>query len=209
MAREGDAHREAPVRREAPAAARNRGPILDVLRPALPASGMVLEVASGTGEHVVHFAKAMPHLEWQPSDPSPEARASIAAWIEAEGLANVRPPLALDAAAPVWPLARADALLCVNMLHISPWEATRGLMRGAAALLGAGGLLYVYGPFRRAGVPTAPSNEAFEADLRRRDSRWGLRVLEDVAACAVSAGLGLERVVVMPANNLSLLFRKG
>lgn len=209
MAGQEDARRVAPVRREAPAAARNREPILDVLRPALPASGRVLEVASGTGEHVVHFAKAVPHLEWQPSDLSPEARASIAAWIEAEGLASVRPPLALDAAAPVWPLARADALLCVNMLHISPWEATRGLMRGAAALLGPGGLLYVYGPFRRAGVPTAPSNEAFDADLRRRDPRWGLRALEDVAACAASAGLGLERVVDMPANNLSLLFRKG
>lgn len=196
------------ARRVAPAAGRNRGPILDLLLPELPASGLVLELASGTGEHVVHFARAAPHLDWQPTDPSPGARTSIAAWARAEGLANVRAPLDLDASAPEWPVARADAILCINMIHISPWSATEGLMRGAGTVLGEGGLLYLYGPYRRAGVPTVPSNEAFDADLRLRDPRWGLRELETVAECAAAHGLALARMVEMPANNLSVLFRK-
>lgn len=191
----------------APAVARNRDAILEVLRPRLPATGLVLEIASGTGEHVAHFARALPHLMWQPSDPAPQARASIAAWSAAEGRSNIRPPLALDAAAIDWPLAQADAIICINMIHISPWEATLGLMRGAGRLLPPGGLLYLYGPFRRAGVPTAPSNEAFDADLRQRDSRWGLRELEAVAACAAVHHLALDEVVDMPANNLSVTFR--
>ncbi len=196
------------TRRFAPAAARNRDPILDVLRPLLPAAGTVLELASGTGEHIVHFARAVPHLTWQPSDPSPEARASIAAWIAAEALANVRSPLDLDASAPAWPLGTVDAVLCINMVHISPWAATEGLMRGAAAHLVDGGLLYLYGPFRRADVPTAPSNEAFDADLRRRDPRWGLRDLETVRETAAAHGLRFEAIAEMPANNLSVIFRK-
>lgn len=196
------------ARRSAPAVARNRGPIGDVLLPLLPASGLVLEIASGTGEHAVHFACRAPHLVWQPSDPTPEARASVAAWIAAEGLANIRPPLALDAAAEDWPVGRVDAVLCVNMLHISPWEATEGLMRGAAARLPDGGLLFVYGPFRQDGVPTAASNEAFDADLKRNNPRWGLRDLADVEACAARSGLRLVQVEQMPANNLSLAFRK-
>jgi len=196
------------ARRVAPAAARNRGPILDVLRPELPARGTVLEIASGTGEHIVHFARALPQLVWQPSDPSPDARASIAAWTAAERL-PVLPPLALDAAAPPWPIARAvAAILCINMVHISPWSATEGLVRGAAMHLHAGGLLYLYGPYRRSGVPTAPSNEAFDADLRRRDPRWGLRQLEDVSALAAAQGFAPAVVIGMPANNLSVLFRK-
>ncbi len=195
-------------RRNAPAAARNRDPILAVLTEVLPRSGLILEVASGTGEHVVHFARHMPELMWQPSDPSPEARASVAAWAAGEGLDNVRPPLDLDASAMDWPIASADAVLCVNMLHISPWDASEGLMRGAARILGDGAPLYIYGPFRRASTPTAPSNDAFDADLRRRDARWGLRDLEAVAACAALKGLLLERVVKMPANNLSAVFRK-
>ncbi len=192
----------------APAAARNRDVILDVLRPLLPASGLVLEIASGTGEHVAHFAHATPHLTWQPSDPMPQARASIAAWAAEAGLATIRPPLALDASSPDWPLAQADAILCINMIHISPWEATQGLMRGAGALLPPGGRLFLYGPYRRAGVPTAPSNEAFDADLRRRDPRWGLRDLEAVAACAAAHGIALEQMVEMPANNLLVIFRQ-
>lgn len=193
-------------RRFAPATARNRDPILEVLGPRLPESGLVLELASGTGEHVVHFARARPDLVWQPSDPSPEARESIAAW--ADGLPNVRAPLALDAAAEDWPVDGFDAAVCINMLHISPWAATEGLMRGVRKRLAPGGLLYIYGPFRRADVPTAPSNEAFDADLKGRDARWGLRMLEDVQAEAEANGLGFEGLVEMPANNLSLIFRK-
>lgn len=196
------------ARRFAPATARNRDPILKVLGPLLPESGLILELASGTGEHVVHFARARPRLVWQPSDPSPEARESIAAWAAAEGLPNVRAPLALDAAAADWPVAGVDAAVCINMLHISPWAATEGMMRGVGTRLPSGGLLYIYGPFRRADAPTAPSNEAFDADLKSREARWGLRMLEDVRAEAGSNGLGFEGFVEMPANNLSLIFRK-
>jgi len=193
-------------RRTAPAAARNRDPILALLRSSLPATGTVLEIASGSGEHVVHFAAALPALDWQPSDPSPEARGSIAAWRDASRLANIRPPIALDAAAADWPVARADAILAINMVHISPWAATLGLLAGAARLLPAGGLLYLYGPYRRAGHPLAPSNAAFDADLRARNPQWGLRAVEEVAAAAT--GLRLAEIVEMPANNLSLLFRR-
>lgn len=195
-------------RRFAPATTRNRDPILEVLRPLLPDSGLILEIASGTGEHVVHFARARPDLVWQPTDPSPKARDSIAAWVAAEGLANVRAPLDLDAVGGEWPVAGVDAVVCINMLHISPWAATEGLMRGVGTRLPSGGLLYIYGPFRRADAPTAPSNEAFDADLKSRDTRWGLRMLEDVRAEADANGLGLEGFVEMPANNLSLIIRK-
>lgn len=192
-------------RRHAPATGRNREPILAVLRESLPARGLVLEVASGSGEHVVHFAQSFPALVWQPSDSDAEARASIAAW--AAGLANIRPPIALDAAAAIWPIAAADAILCINMVHISPWTATEGLIAGAGRLLAAGGLLYLYGPYRQGDAMSA-SNAAFDADLRARDPDWGIRDLEAVAALGAAAGLGLERIVEMPANNLSLLLRK-
>lgn len=195
-------------RRSAPATQRNREPILAVLRKVLPASGLVLEVASGTGEHAVHFARALPALRWQPSDPSPDARASIAAWAAAEELANLLPPLDLDAAAQTWPIARADALVCVNMIHISPWAATEGLMRGAGRVLAPGASLYLYGPYRRTGYPLEPSNAAFDEDLRRRNPDWGLRELDEVAACAKANGLILAEVVEMPANNLSVIFRR-
>jgi len=196
------------ARRSAPAALRNREPILAVLREVLPANGLVLEVASGTGEHAVHFAHSLPNLVWQPSDPDPAGRASIAAWAEAERLPNLRPPLALDAASPDWPIDRADAVICINMVHISPWEATLGLLRGSGRLLGCGAPLYLYGPYRRADHDLEPSNAAFDADLKRRDPRWGLRAVEDVAAAASIEGFVLERVVEMPANNLSLVFRR-
>lgn len=195
-------------RQQAPAAARNRDPILAVLRGVLPETGTVLEIASGTGEHSLHFAAALPGLVFQPSDPNPEARSSIAAWAAASGLANLRPPLALDAAAPSWPVTAADAVLCINMIHISPWAATEGLMRGAAAILPPGGPLYLYGPYRRAGVATVPSNEAFDRDLRQRDPAWGLRELEAVAALADAAGFSGPAVTEMPANNLSVVFRR-
>lgn len=195
-------------RRSAPATLRNREPILAVLRQVLPAEGLVLEVASGTGEHAVHFAGALPGLRWQPSDPFPDARASITAWIAAEKRNTILPPLDLDAASDSWPIARVDAILCINMIHISPWEATEGLMRGAGRLLGPGQPLYLYGPYRRPGHALEPSNAAFDADLRLRDERWGLRDLDEVTGCAEGNDLALERVVEMPANNISLIFRK-
>jgi hypothetical protein len=179
-----------------------------VLRSTLPAAGLVLEVASGTGEHIVFFARALPMLTWRPSDSSPDARRSIAAWIPAEGMSNLCPPLDLDAASERWPIDHADALICINMIHISPWAATEGLFQGASRVLDTGAPLFVYGPFRQTDRPIAPSNAAFDADLRRRDSRWGLRDLDEVTACAVSQGLRLDRAVDMPANNLSLIFRK-
>ncbi len=197
----------ADLRRHAPSAQRNRDPILDVLRRILPAAGTVLEVASGSGEHVLHFAAHRPGLDWQPSDPSPEARASIAGWIAGSGLANVRAPIDLDASVVPWPIARADAIMAINMVHISPWTATVGLMRNAGRMLPAGGVLYLYGPYRQAGVPFADSNAAFDADLRRRDAAWGIRAVEDVAAEAEVNGLRLDEVVPMPANNLSLVLR--
>ncbi|HKY80762.1 MAG TPA: DUF938 domain-containing protein [Sphingobium sp.] len=194
-------------KRYAPAAERNRDAILSVLRQELPTSGLVLEVASGSGEHAIHFAAAFPDLDWQPSDPDPAALASIAAWREEAGLPNLRQPIRLDAAAP-WPVDSADAILCINMVHISPWTATLGLLRGAGACLPRGGLLYLYGPYLRDGVDTAPSNLAFDASLRARDPQWGLRRVEDMIAAADAAGLRFDRLVDMPANNLSLLFRK-
>lgn len=195
-------------RRSAPAALRNRDPILEVLRRALPDRGVVLEIASGTGEHAVHFARHLPHLVWQPSDPSAEARASIAAWTAAEGAPNIRAPIDLDAASLAWPVAQADAIVAINLVHISPWRVTTGLMGGAERLLPVGGLLYLYGPYRQRERAFAASNAAFDADLRRRDPEWGIRDVADVAAVAGENGLRLDEIVDMPANNLSLLFRK-
>jgi len=195
-------------RRHAPATARNREPILAVLRDVLPSSGTVLEVASGTGEHAIHFARALPDLVWQPSDPDPSALASIRAWAEAAKLGNLRPPLLLDAAAPEWPIEKADAILCINMVHISPWEATVGLLRHSAKLLPVGGPLVLYGPYLRAGVATADSNEAFDASLKMRDQRWGLRHLEEIIALAEDSGMMLDHIVEMPANNLSVTLRR-
>lgn len=196
------------MKREAPAAARNRQPILEVLRTRLPASGLVLEIASGSGEHAVHFAAALPGLVFQPSDPDAGARASIDAWAEDSGLSNLRPALALDAAAADWPVTAADAVLCCNMIHISPWTSAVGLVRGAARILRPGGLLYLYGPYRRDGRHTAPSNEAFDADLRRRNPAWGVRDLEAVAVLAAEGGFAAPEVLEMPANNLSVVFRR-
>lgn len=195
-------------RRVAPHVARNAGPILQVLQQVLPACGLVLEVASGSGEHALHFVRAFPDLVFQPSDPDPLARASIEAWRVDSGVTNLLAPLALDAAAAEWPVARADAILCINMAHISPWAATTGLLHGAGRLLAPGATLYLYGPYRQAGVETAPSNEAFDASLKQRDHEWGLREVEAVAAAAEDEGLALDRIVPMPANNLSLIFRR-
>jgi len=196
------------AKRHAPATLRNRDAIVHVLAEWLPRAGLVLEVASGSGEHVVHFAAAFPALDWQPSDPDEAALASIAAWSAEAGLANLASPLRLDAAAPDWRLGRADGLICINMVHISPWRATLGLFAGAARLLARGAPLILYGPFIETGVPTAPSNLAFDASLRARDAEWGLRDLESVKAAALEAGFAFAARQAMPANNLMLLFRR-
>lgn len=192
----------------APAVARNRAAILDVLERILPETGTVLEVASGSGEHAVHFARALPHLTWQPSDTEPAALRSILAHGREAALPNLRDPLPLDAASGEWPVPRADAVLCINMIHIAPWAAAEGLMAGATRLLPTGAPLVLYGPFREKGCPTAPSNEAFDADLRSRDPRWGLRQAEEVGRLAASNGLSFTERVAMPANNLILVYRK-
>jgi hypothetical protein len=192
------------IRKHAPATLRNREAIAAILVDELPVTGLVLELASGSGEHVAHFARELPGHIWQPSDPDASSRASISAWCD--GLANVLPPLDIDAAAATWPIERADAMLCVNMVHISPWEATLGLLAGAAQILPVEAPLVVYGPFLQAGVPLAPSNAAFDASLRARDPRWGLRSVEAIRDAAI--GLSLDRIVTMPANNLTLIFHR-
>jgi SAM-dependent methyltransferase len=197
------------LRRSSPAALRNRDPILTVLRAELPPEGLVLELASGTGEHVVHFAAALPRLDFQPSDPSPEARASIAAHAGAAAVANVRPPLALDAADPAsWPDAAFAAVLAINLAHISPWAVTLGLLAGAARHLAASAPLLLYGPFLRPDRPLEPSNAAFDADLRACNPEWGVRRLADLDREAALQGLTRTRLVEMPANNLLLIYRR-
>lgn len=195
------------ARLASPAAERNAAPIAQVLAGVLPASGLVLEVASGSGQHAAHFARAFPALTWQPTDREPRHRASIAAWREEAGLPNLRAPLELDVMHP-WPVDRADAMLCINMIHISPWPATPALFAGASRVLPPGAPLFLYGPYRRKDVPTAPSNEAFDADLRSRDPSWGLRDLDEVSTVARDAGFERVDVVAMPANNLSVIFRR-
>lgn len=195
------------ARQHAPATQRNRDVILDVLRPVLPPRGLVLEVASGTGEHAVHLAGALPGLTFQPTDPNPDALASIEAWTAAAGATNIRRPLRLDATADTWPVTAADAVICINMIHIAPWTAAVGLFAGAARTLAAKAPLYLYGPYRRGGAHTAPSNEAFDQSLKSRDPAWGVRDLEAVIALAMPDFTGPE-ITGMPANNLSLVFRR-
>jgi hypothetical protein len=197
-----------PDRRHAPATLRNRAPILEILRRVLPPSGILLEVASGSGEHAVHFAAALPDWTFQPSDVDPAALASIASWLAETGVANVRPPLRLDVTAETWPVEAVQAVFSANLVHIAPPEAARGLMVGASRHLVTGGLLIIYGPFRIGGVHTAPSNAAFDADLRARDPNWGVRDLEWLQELGAGSALALEERVPMPANNQTLLFRK-
>jgi SAM-dependent methyltransferase len=199
---------EEDARRYAPSVARNKDAIAGVLARYLPSSGLVLEIASGSGEHAVHFASTFPALVFQPTDPSEEARASIAAWRQEAALPNMRAPLALDVTAAPWPINHADAVTCINMIHIAPWEATLGLVAGAARIIPPGGLLFLYGPYKRAGQHTAPSNADFDASLRERDARWGVRDLETVAAEATAMGFAAPMIEAMPANNLSLIFRR-
>jgi hypothetical protein len=196
------------AQRSAPAALRNREPIAEVLAGWLPDRGVVLEVASGSGEHAAYFAGRFPRLDWQPSDLHPEALASIAAWREAAALPNLRVPFVIDAASADWPIDRADAVLNINMVHISPWTSALGLLDRAGLLLRRGAPLILYGPWLKDDVPTAPSNLAFDEDLKRRDPEWGLRRVEDFAAAAEQRGLPLEATRAMPANNLMLLLRR-
>ena len=195
------------LRETAPSPERNKQPILEVLARVLPSSGVALEIGSGTGQHVAHFAKALPKLTFQPSEMDAERHASIAAWIAHEQLANVRPPIAFDVSRLPWPVKAADAIVCINVIHISPWEATLALMRGAGEVLRPGGVLVTYGPYRRDGHHTAPSNEEFDAWLKARDPRFGVRDMEEVIAVAKGAGLASKEAVAMPANNFTLVFR--
>lgn len=195
--------------RTSPSTARNRQPILDVLAARLPEGARVLEIASGAGEHAVFLAAALPGVRWRPSDPDATARESIAAWRAQANLPNLEAPLALDAAdLATWPTEPVDAIVCINMTHISPWAATKGLMAGAARLLTTGGKLFLYGPYIEADVPTAPSNLAFHWSLRARDRAWGLRDLTDVVALAAKSGLTLAERIAMPANNIVVVFEK-
>jgi hypothetical protein len=191
-----------------PAVARNRDPILAVLRRVLPARGTVLEIASGTGEHAVHFAAALPQLTWQPADLDPDALGSISAYRARAQLPNLLPPLELDAAAAVWPVTSADAVVSINMIHIAPWTAAEGLMAGAERILSRGNVVYLYGPFKENGRHTAPSNAAFDTSLRGRNPEWGVRDVGEVAELARRHGLALVERIAMPANNLSIVFRR-
>ncbi len=195
-------------RRSAPAALRNREPIAAVLREWLAPTGLVLEIASGTGEHAIFFGETFPKLEWQPSDIHPDALGSIRAWREAARLPNVREPLVLDAASADWPIDRADAVLSINMVHISPWRSALGLLDGAERLLVSGAPLILYGPWIEDDVPAASSNLDFDADLKRRNPEWGLRRVEEFAMAADQRGFDLDQTRPMPANNLMLLLRR-
>ncbi|MES1209413.1 MAG: DUF938 domain-containing protein, partial [Pseudomonadota bacterium] len=187
---------------------RNREPILGVLRAVLPASGVVLEIASGTGQHAAFFAPAFPALRWQPSDASERMLASIRAWSNVAGAANVELPVLLDVEREPWPVAHADAVININMIHIAPWSAAEALFQGAARRLPASGVLLLYGPFKRGGQHTAESNQRFDERLRAEDPRWGVRDIDDVQSLASSVGFSAPEIIPMPANNFSLVFRR-
>ena len=196
------------MKQSSPSTLRNREPIREVLAKHLPPAGLVLEIASGTGEHAVHMASAFPALAWQPTDADPAARDSIAAWAAEVSLPNLLPALELDVTSVPWPVTAADAVVCINMVHIAPWEAAVALFAGATRILPSKGLLYLYGPYKFSGAFTAPSNEAFDRSLRDRDPRWGVRDIRELTAAATQGGFALEHVVAMPANNHSLVFRR-
>lgn len=194
------------MKKLAPATERNREPIRQVLAGVLPPAGLVLEVAAGTGEHAVYFARAFPALQWQPTNPDPDSRASITAWRDEAGLANLRAPLPLDVEAP-WPVERADAVVCIDVIHIAPWSATLALLAGAARVLAAGAPLVLYGPYRIDGA-TAPSNLEFERWLHGRDPRYGVRELREVEAAAAAVGFGPAAIDALPANNHAVVLRR-
>ncbi|MEM8694494.1 MAG: DUF938 domain-containing protein [Pseudomonadota bacterium] len=196
------------AKRHAPATARNRDAIVAVLESILPDDGHILEIASGSGEHIVYFARAFPQLRWQPSDLDSDCRASIAAWTADADIGTIAPPVKLDASAEAWPIDAVDAIMCINMIHISPWSATEGLLAGAGRVLKSGAPLYLYGPFRVPDRQTAPSNEEFDLSLKGRNPDWGLRDIRNVERAARRHALILDRTIDMPANNLSVIFRK-
>lgn len=196
------------ARETAPSPERNRQPILEVLTRVLPPRGLVLEIGSGTGQHVAHFAKALPGLIFQPSEMDVERHPSIEAWTAAGKLSNVKPPLAIDVTKRPWPVSAADAVVCINVIHISPWEATLGLMAGASSILPDAGVLVTYGPYMRGGAHTSQSNQAFDASLRARNPLWGVRDIDRVVEVAGHEGLALVETLPMPANNLTLVWRK-
>jgi SAM-dependent methyltransferase len=199
---------DSTARRMAPATERNRAPILAILRNVLPGSGTVLEIASGTGQHAVHFAAALSGVTWQPSDPDATHRESIAAWIDYAKVPNVRAPLDIDVCREPWGVDAVDAIVCINLIHIAPWAVAKALFAGAGKRLAPGGVLYLYGPYRRDGAHTAPSNEAFDRQLRAADAEWGVRDMEAVIALGAAQGMTCDAPVPMPANNFSLVFRK-
>lgn len=194
--------------RHAPATLRNRDAIVEILRAILPDHGTILEIASGTGEHIVYFGRTFPDLTFQPSDPDPACCQSIAAWTKREAVSNILPPKQLDAQAAQWDVAKPAAILCINMVHISPWESSIGLFEKAGKLLDPGAPLYLYGPYLRADVETAPGNLAFERSLKSRNLQWGLRDVADMDALATRNGFVRESLIEMPANNISLIYRK-
>lgn len=199
------------ARRDAPATRRNAAAILEVLRETLPETGTILEIGSGTGQHASAFAPALAPRFWLPSDPDPGQRASIAAWIADMDPPRPLPPRAIDAAAPEWDVRAEDnitAITSANVIHISPWSTSQGLIAGAGRILPPGGVLHFYGPFKRGGVHTTDSNAAFDASLRARDPAWGVRDLDDIEALAKTAGLILDRVIDMPSNNFSVVFKR-
>jgi Protein of unknown function (DUF938) len=191
-----------------PSAERNKGPITEILMRVLPTQGDVLEISSGTGQHVLHFARAMPHIRWQPTDRDADCLTSIASWLAQTPTPNVNAPLSLDVHDEIWPVHDVAAVVCINMIHIAPPSATEALLRGAGNVIARGGILFLYGPFRRQGRHTSPSNQAFDALLRAENPEWGVRNVEDVADLAATVGLELEQTHDMPANNLAVIFRK-
>jgi hypothetical protein len=198
----------ADARIVSPSAERNKGPIAELLMRVLPGQGDVLEVSSGTGQHVVHFAQAMPHIRWQPTEQDADCLKSIASWLERAHLLNVNPPIYLDVHEKIWPVSEVAAVVCLNMIHIAPPSATEALLRGAGGVICPGGLLFLYGPYRRHGLHTSASNEAFDAALKARNPEWGVRNLEDVALLAAFEGLELQGIYDMPANNFAAVFSK-
>jgi SAM-dependent methyltransferase len=199
---------QADGRLVSPSAERNKGPIAEILMRVLPAQGEVLEVSSGTGQHVLHFAQAMPHLRWQPTEQDADSLKSIESWLRQSPVPNVRAPLRLDVHDTIWPVHQVAAVLCINMIHIAPPSAAEALLRGAGKVIAPGGLLFLYGPYRRQGEHTAPSNQAFDDRLKAQNPEWGVRNLEDIVRLASIVGLALEQTHDMPANNLSVVFRK-